>query len=282
LHLSRSLNFRTTALHLNQTPPAVTRQIQLLEKEIGAMLFYRTTKQVKLTPAGLFFQQEISKTLSNLTFVVERTNQIHHGEAGNMRLAFSNSATQYLMPSILKNLKAKLPNLHTNIHMDITNKDIVDALRSKDIEIAFTPNLSDQAEICSKIIYSENLVFIYPKDKIFHLTQKEDFVNLAKENFILPPFETSFGYLEGVYNMCKVYGNFTPQSPHKSNHATTILRLVEVGLGVSIMPKSCLLGQNININFIELDFIPQKANMMMLWMEDRTEEFTKFFECVYE
>jgi DNA-binding transcriptional LysR family regulator len=76
------------------------------------------------------------------------------------------------------------------------------------------------------------------------------------------------------------YGGFVPHIIHESAYSTSVLRLVEAGLGISIEPKSTLKGWNIAIKSVELSDIPQKAQMQMLWLKDRTDEFDLFFKMV--
>jgi DNA-binding transcriptional LysR family regulator len=279
LHLSESLNFRITSESSFITQPALTRQIQMLEKDLGVILFLRTTKSVNLTPAGAYFKREIKQILTKLAFVETQTAQIHAGEAGTIRLAFSTSASQELMPKVLKNLRAKLPNLHTTI-VDISNKKMVDAIKNQEIDVAFGPNINAPDGIAHEIVYRENFVLLMPQDCKIEVKKPADFVKLADENFILPSLKHSFGYVESILKICADFGKFHPKVRHESEFSTMVLRLVEAGLGISIEPKSSFLGQNLNIRTIELDFIPQKSNMTMLWLAERTGEFARFFECV--
>ena len=85
LQLAAKLNFRETSNDSYISQPALSRQIQNLEAEIGAMLFKRTTKQVELTVAGQYFQTEMTRLVSNLDTVIRRTAQIHRGEAGEIK-----------------------------------------------------------------------------------------------------------------------------------------------------------------------------------------------------
>jgi DNA-binding transcriptional LysR family regulator len=277
--LAKNRNFRQTAEERFITQPALSRQIQLLENEIDALLFTRTTKRVELTKAGKYFEEQIARLLKTLEYTKTRTSQIHKGEAGTIRLAFSSSATQGLMPRILHSIRQQVPNLHADL-VDLSNFDMVHALYHQDLDVAFGPNIIPPEGIESRIIYSENFVLLVPDNH--HLTQ-DNFVGLeqvADENFILPSPAMSMGYLESVLNFCHQYGGFTPKVSHHTAYSSTVMRLVEGGFGVAIEPASSFLGQAMNIRAITLDMIPQKANMTMLWLKEREKEFDIFFSCV--
>jgi DNA-binding transcriptional LysR family regulator len=66
LVLCDTLNFRKAAEKINIVQPALSRQIQLLENEIGALLFNRSKRAVTLTEAGLF-SKEGQRILQDLT-----------------------------------------------------------------------------------------------------------------------------------------------------------------------------------------------------------------------
>ena len=77
LVLCNTLNFRKAAEQINIVQPALSRQIQLLEEETGALLFNRSKRAVTLTEAGTFFQKEM-----NVEECV-RTNLVSSTKAGN-------------------------------------------------------------------------------------------------------------------------------------------------------------------------------------------------------
>src|ERR1700690_1479917 len=113
LILCDMLNFRKAAEQINIVQPALSRQIQLLESEMGAILFNRSTGAVTLTEAGLFFQKEAQRILLDIHKTIIRTAQLHNGEAGEIRITHSSSAMNTVVPSFLVWVKNKWPDLKT-------------------------------------------------------------------------------------------------------------------------------------------------------------------------
>ena len=68
-------------------------------------------------------------------------------------------------------------------------------------------------------------------------------------------------------SICEDAG-FTPKVSHKSVHAQTIFRLVENNLGIAIIPTSLQRGFKMNVKFIDLNHIPQKAVLSMVWKKE--------------
>src|SRR5450432_2815556 len=92
LVLCDTLNFRKAAAQINIVQPALSRQIQLLENEVGALLFNRSSRAVTLTEAGIYFQREANRILMDLDKTITYTAQIHKGEAGEIKITHASSA----------------------------------------------------------------------------------------------------------------------------------------------------------------------------------------------
>ncbi|MCP1383386.1 hypothetical protein [Runella salmonicolor] len=88
------------------------------------------------------------------------------------------------------------------------------------------------------------------------------------------------GYVETFHKLCRDYGDFISKIVHESAYSASVLRLVEAGIGISIEPKSTLRGQNLQIKSVELSDIAQKADMKMLWLEERSEELKSILQLV--
>jgi len=278
LKLSETLNFRKAADEIYIAQPALSRQIMALEEELGVVLFDRNKRNVALTTAGEYFREECERILEDFERVKQRTSQIHKGEGGEIKIAHSSSSMQFLLPNILAKIQAEMPLMKTNLN-ETTNLYGINALINRTIYVAFGPNMIVPKELNTRTIYVENFVIILPQNHHLDVTNFESLVQLADENFILPPRNESSGYVESLEALCQSYG-FIPKVAYQSCNSNTVLRLVEAGLGISIEPKSALSGQNMNVKFIELNNISLKASMLMLWLRGREKELKPFFEIV--
>ena len=278
LVLCQTRNYREAAEQISIVQPALSRQIQQLEQEIGALLFNRNKRNVHLTEAGLYFQGECERIIQELEKASKRAAQIHKGEAGEIKIGHASSAMFSILPQFLVKLKNLLPDIKTQL-IEISNRQLIDKLLNRQIDIGFAPNILPPAEIGAKIVYQENFVVLLPEN---HPVSKENFTDLsilANEEFILPPFSEGFGYVETLHQLCHQYG-FHPKIAHESAYSTSVQRLVEAGMGVSIEPLSSIGAINMNIKIIELENIPQKVQMVFLWLKERSTELSRFLEIV--
>jgi DNA-binding transcriptional LysR family regulator len=274
LVLCDTLNFRKAAEQINIVQPALSKQIQLLENEVGALLFNRSKRTVILTEAGVFFQKETNRILQDLNKTIIRTAQLHNGEAGEIRVTHASSAMNTVVPSFLVKVKDRWPNLKT-IVQETSNFQQIEMLLARKTDIGIAPNILVPPEISSKILYQENFVLILP-DK--HPLSKNKFTDLSvlkNETFILPQLSTGIGYVEAILQICQGFG-FKPKVAHESAHSIGVLRLVEAGLGISIEPVSSVRGANMDIKLVELKNLPQKVTMTLFWLREREEELRRF------
>jgi DNA-binding transcriptional LysR family regulator len=276
LVLCDTLNFRKAAEQINIVQPALSRQIQLLETEMGALLFNRSKRTVILTAAGSFFKKEANRIVQDLDKTMVRTAQLHNGEAGEIKLAHSSSAMNTVVPSFLIKVKDKWPQLKT-IVQESSNLRQIEMMLLRKTDIGIAPNIVLPPEMNSKILYKENFVLILPHNHPLSKKKLTDLSVLKNETFILPQLSTGTGYVETILQICQAHG-FKPKVAHESAHAAGVLRLVEAGLGISIEPISAVRGTNMNIKLIELKQLPQKAVMTLFWLQEREDELSKYIK----
>ena len=83
-------------------------------------------------------------------------------------------------------------------------------------------------------------------------------------------------YYQQIINLCRDYG-FSPQIAHESIHGPTIFKLVESGLGISIVPNSLRDEYNYQIQFIELKNIPQRTELFAVWNKANDNAALSYF-----
>src|SRR5450756_1630793 len=87
--VAQDLNFHRAARRLNMTQPPLTRQIQTLEHEVGVVLLDRSTRAVRLTPAGQSFARSARRILQEAGEAVQEAQRIARGDAGSLTIGFT-------------------------------------------------------------------------------------------------------------------------------------------------------------------------------------------------
>lgn len=276
LILAKTLHFTKAAAEMNIVQPALSRQIKQLEEEIDADLFKRSKRNVELTEAGHYFVTEIQKILNELDRVSKRASQICKGKAGELRIGFTHSVMQSILPGILKEIPKRMPGMKI-ILKEMNNRDQYLNLAVNELELGFATNPLVPSNLKSKVIHVENFVVLLPEAHPLQKDVYQDFSVFREEEFIFPSREDGPHYVRIIESICLDAG-FTPKVIHETDSASTSFRLVEAGMGISIEPISSLLGQSISIKAIELDNISQQANLTMMWRPEFEQEYPELFE----
>lgn len=133
--VARLLSFRAAAGELHLTQPAVSRQIQALEQDVGAPLFARGTRHVALTEAGLQLQRAVLPLLGRLDACVAELRQ--QGQRPVIQLTtFASLASLWLLPRL-----EAFQRDHPNLDIRIAASDQVQDLRGQGLDLALTYQL---------------------------------------------------------------------------------------------------------------------------------------------
>lgn len=268
LGVASELHFSKAAEKLYVAQPALSRQIQQLENELDVVLFERDKRNVKLTPAGEYLQNEASRILSQLEYVRLRTQLIHRGEEGDLRIAHPESAVFSVLPTLLSALKLYFPKIRGVLSEVLENK-LFESLQNYQVDVGFVREPIPDKYLNSRLIFEECFSLVVPPN---HPLTKENFTGLRQvqnESFILPPRHAGSTYHDILLRMCEREG-FLPNIIHESNFGTTILKLVEHNLGVSLLPSSYRISSPVNVRFIDLDQLPERTQLSMVWRKDDT------------
>lgn len=263
LAVAEELHFRKAAEKLFISQPGLSRQIKQMELELGLVLFERTNKKVVLTKAGNYLKDEVTMLLKNLNDSFDHAQLIQEGMEGHISIGYVGSAMQNVIPELLLKIKEDHPKVHYSLR-EMENPDQIRALMQSEIDLAFVRLDKVPRGLEIRPVFEDTFSLVLPKN---HPINKENFQGLKtfeEEAFILFDQSYSPAYYEQVMKIFMQSG-FHPIISHNTVHASTIFRLVENNLGISIVPSSLGLGFNMNIKLIELDKIPQKTVLSVAW-----------------
>ncbi len=214
----------------------MSQSIRQLEAELGTPLFTRTTRQVRLTPAGEFFQAEVARILLAVEDSVRGVQRIAQGRQGLVRVGFTGSAAHTQLPRMARIVKRELPGLALEIHADLLTPAQVDGLNDGHLDVGvLRPPLAGEG-LDVRIIESESLVLAVAADHRLATEPVIAMADLRAEPFVL--FSASNSAVnDAVLNSCRLAG-FVPHREHEAAGISVMLPLVAAGLGVALVPAS--------------------------------------------
>ena len=266
LAVAEELHFRKAAEKLFISQPGLSRQIKQMEQDLGVTLFERNNRRVALTKTGDYLQKELQINLKNLEDILAHSKLIHHGKEGHLTLGFVGSAMLQIIPAILKQFNSKFPKVMFKLE-EMDNQKQIEGLLSQEIDVGFVRLERVPRSLEIHTVLKETFCLVLPKN---HPVNKRNFKNLSQfkdSPFILFDPEYSASYYEKVMQIFDGCG-FAPIISHNTIHASSIYKLVENNLGISIVPKSLQFGYDMNVKFIELDAIPQRAFLSIAWSKN--------------
>lgn len=263
LAVAEELHFRRAAERLFISQPGLSRQIAQLEDLLGVTLLHRDKKRVSLTPAGEFLKSECEQLFIHLERSYQQVGLIGEGRSGEIRVGFLGSAMQQVIPELLLGLKAQFPDIKTSLE-EMSNQAQVAAIKKEQLDIGFVRLQSVPQGLELRPVHQDTFSLVLPKGHAGAGTRSPRIEDFSSEDFILFGQDYSQYYYDTVMGICEQAG-FQPKVSHRSVHAQTIFKLVENGLGISIVPTSLQQGFDMAVEFIELRDIPQRAILSVVW-----------------
>ena len=275
LAVAEDLHFRKAAERLFISQPGLSRQIKQMEDELGVKLFNRHNRKVELTHAGIYLQQELKSNFKRLDDLIHHAKLLNDGINGNLNLGFVGSAMQNIIPELLLKFRNNHPNVLFSLN-EMDNRKQVKALLNQDIDVGFVRIERVPKGLEIKALHEDTFSLVLPKDHFITESNFESLAQLSDESFILFDSSYSESYYEKVMQIFDD-AEFSPVASHSTVNASSIYRLVENNLGVSIVPTSLKHGFNLNIKFIELTNIPQRTTLRMIWNNESSNPILKNF-----
>lgn len=263
LQVAEELHFGRAARKLFISQPGLSRQIKQLEEELQTTLLERDNKNVRLSKAGEYFNEEIKLLLHDFERIISHTQLLSKGQEGKVSIGYVGSAMQNVIPDLLLNFKKSFPQIKFGLK-EMDNAKQIEGLMSQKIDVGFVRLNKVPVGLSIQSVFEDTFSLVLPAD---HTLTKRKFKSLGQvkeEAFILFEKEYSTEYFDKVMSVFE-YADFQPKITHTSVHANTIFRLVENKFGISIVPTSLALGYNMKVKFIELKNIPQRAVLSVVW-----------------
>src|SRR5438552_2945082 len=137
LAVGEALNFTKAAAQLRVAQPALSRQVQDLEDEIGVDLMKRSPRGVTLTAEGKLFLEEVRELLKRADESVEKVRALARGEHGELRVGYAPTPTVEILPPALAAFQKAVPRVKLLLH-DLSSDELINGLRNATLELAIT------------------------------------------------------------------------------------------------------------------------------------------------
>lgn len=217
-------------LHVSQS--AISRQILLLEAELGQAVFHRVGRRIRITPAGESLLQLSHRVFRDLQETVTGINDRQESLIGTMRLVGGMTVCLYVFPALLAEVRRKHPNLELKITVGSTARS-VEMLRTGGADLGLVTLPVEATDLVSSpVLHEELLLITYPAHPLAKKRQIHP-PDLHKQPFIL--FEAG-SVTRRLADEFFARERIEAEVVMETENVEIIKAMVRSGLGISIIP----------------------------------------------
>lgn len=234
--IAKEMSFRKAAGTLNITQPPLTRQIQLLEREIGAELFDRSGRSIRLTSAGRRFLPHAQDLLRRAEAAALSARGAQVGEGGSVVLAYIPVAALGFLPNVISSVRKSLPTINL-VLKEMLTIDQMEALPAGQVDIGIMRLPHDHTRLHMARIARESFVLALHRDHPLVQRPSVGLHDLTGIDFLMyAPSNGWYNYemLNSVFHTQGIFPNYVQYL----GQSIALLSLVDAGEGVALVPES--------------------------------------------
>ena len=233
--LAEQLNFTRAAEQLHVGQPALSRQIQDLEDELGTRLLDRSHTQVQLTDAGRTYYSHVCKILALVDMASASVQQTIGGEGGELILCSDWRISNQLVLRAISDFRARYPQVEVTLR-ELKVHEQLTALRTRKAHLGFLTarELPASAELQSLPLFTFRMKVAVSARHRLAAAPNVRLADLANEEWLITGEHP--GLREYIAQVCRLSG-FVPGFGKPSNTLETILARVATGQGITFVPE---------------------------------------------
>lgn len=233
--VAEELHFRKAGERLGLSQSALSERISALEQELGARLFFRTTRQVSLTQAGAEFVQDAKKILSDIEKSVSNVRHSAESNLRHIRISGVDEAISMLLPKVLLRFRETDPSVHVQILEISSSEQHSQELISHRTDIAFLRTPQEEDFIASELLYRQPVVVALAESNILAAATTLSASDIAEQPIVGYPKHARpvlHDVLWSAFRQIGAQPNIVCELIDKS----TLLQFVAHGLGLALAP----------------------------------------------
>lgn len=229
-------NFSAAARELNTVQPAISRQISELEEELGVRLFWRNTREVKITAAGESLLQDAKNILATEVAAKKRAQLTAKGKIGRLRIGYLGPACFTFIPKLVQIYTTRYPDVEVKLR-EMTVRQQLEAFEADQLDIGFSRKLSKHhhKDFSVESIYVDTLIAVIPQAHPLANLKSLRLSQLEAEPFILFSRHEAAGLFDQIIGIFQKE-NLVPIISSQPENMQVLLTEVAAGLGVSVVP----------------------------------------------
>ena len=228
-----NLNVSATAESLYTSQPGISKQVRMLEDELGIQIFHRSGKHLtEITPAGRAIISKAGEVLDEIEKVRKIAQEFADPDRGTLSVATTHTQARYVLPPIIRKFIGRYPDVALHMHQgtpmqisELASKGMVDfAIATEALE------LFDNLIMMPCYLWNRSVIF--PHDHPLSKVRKPTLEHIAEFPIVTYVFGfTGRSQLDQAFNA----RGLTPRVVFTASDADVIKTYVKLGLGVGIV-----------------------------------------------
>ncbi|KGO99232.1 LysR family transcriptional regulator [Novilysobacter defluvii] len=228
-------NFTRAAEKLHIAQPPLSRQIQLLEEELGVTLISRATRPLRLTDAGRLFNEQALQILGRVEQLKLATQRVGKQERRVLSIGFVASALYGGVPALVRELRKHAPELDIQL-LEMMSSQQIEALKTGRIDIGFGRVRKNDPAVVRTVLREERMVLaVAPGTRLAESDAPVRIEEMAGEELVIYPRAPRPSFADQVLALLEDHG-VRPTVVHEVSEMQTALGLVAAEVGVCLVP----------------------------------------------
>jgi DNA-binding transcriptional LysR family regulator len=267
LAVAEELHFGRAAKRLALSQPPLTQHIKNLELELGVSLFHRTKRSVRITEAGTALLDESRRLIAQADGLRHIAQRADKGRSGYLRAGFITSSVFTETRKLYARMSRGIPGV-TVMWQEMNSSEQIEALREDKLDIAFLHTPAEIAGLSAHTIVREPMVMAVPDTHRLARRRQAGLAEFASDDFVLPLRHMSPIFYDSIIAACRAVDISPTIPPHQPRNLLTILSLVSVGAGVSVVPNTLAKAGFPGVTFMRIRGEAPINEVSALWRPD--------------
>lgn len=236
LAVAEELHFGRAARRLHISQPPLSQQIRELESEIGATLFDRSERRVRLTPAGEVFLRSARELLERAGAMVREARAVAQGELGTLHIGYTTTAMYLLLPRLLSRFRAAHPEIGVRL-VELASGAQGAQLRAGTLDVGFVCLPTDVDGLWWRAAAHDTLLAALPENHALAAKKRLTIAELLSAPFVTVRPDAEPGWSRAIEGAIQESGAAL-QVVQTADTKLSLLGLVAAGIGVTIVSSS--------------------------------------------
>jgi DNA-binding transcriptional LysR family regulator len=263
-------NLHRASVRLHVAQPALTRQIRLLEEELGTILFNRLPRGISLSTAGQAFLEDARQILRLTEQAHKRAHAVAGGQMGTLRVGFHDAAHFYpVLRNVFTSFRSEFANVHFRFVSSSSERQL-ESLLAKDLDAGFIYRWDQAPEGFECLSLARDALALALSEN-HKLAQKSSVTvdDLRSEPFVWGDTVTYHAHTEAITRACAAIG-FIPRVWHEGlSSLSAMISLVASGLGLAILPEQIITSSSA-IVMRPIEELNYPVELLLVWRAENS------------